>query len=155
MQEVNKLLLASHGTPGAQAAEQIAFEKCCNNTQVTHLYVVPDFWRNMLGDDWLNNSSTREQFKNYLEAELGQEADYHIQRVRSHLQNLGVQNTHKFLFGEPQQCLINTCNESTFDLIVMGSPRPKGLSGLRSCMASKKVTRQLKTPVIQVPHPNA
>ena len=80
------ILLASHGTIGAQAAEQKVFEMCASNAHITHLLVVPEFWKDMLGDDWLNNSVTRIQFEDYLETELGQEVDQHIDRVHSRLE---------------------------------------------------------------------
>lgn len=155
MNKVSKLLLASHGTLGAQAAEQAAFKMCTHNPQITHLYVVPEFWKNMLGDDWLNNGSTRKQFEDYLEAELAKEADQHIERVHNDLQNLGIHTTHKIVIGDPQQCLLNICKETIFDLVILGSPRPKKMSGLRSRMVTKSIARKLIIPFLQVPHPNA
>jgi nucleotide-binding universal stress UspA family protein len=149
------ILLASHGTIGAQAAEQKVFEMCASNAHITHLLVVPEFWKDMLGDDWLNNSVTRIQFEDYLETELGQEVDQHIDRVHSRLEKLGICSTHKIVFGNPDKCLVNTCGLSEFDLIVMGSPRPKGTAGLRSRMTTKFTARQLTIPLLAVPHPNA
>jgi len=149
------ILLASHGTIGAQAAEQKVFEMCVSNARIMHLLVVPEFWKDMLGDDWLNNSVTRIQFEFYLETKLGQEVDQHIDRVHSRLEKLGICSTHKIVFGDPEKCLINTCDLSEFDLVIMGSPRPKGIAGLRSRMATKLTARRLTIPLLAVPHPNA
>jgi hypothetical protein len=57
MKPARAILLASHGTPGARAAEAAAFDLCAQEGRVHHLVVVPDFWKGMLGDDWLNNAA--------------------------------------------------------------------------------------------------
>ena len=64
LENAKNILLASHGTIGAQAAEQAAFNMCRKNTQITHLIVIPKFWKDILGDDWLNNDCTRNKFCN-------------------------------------------------------------------------------------------
>ncbi len=154
MSHVPSILLASHGTAGAQAAERKVFEIYARDTRVTHLLVVPEFWQYMLGDDWLSSSSTRKQFGDYLEAELDNEVNQHIERIHSQFMRLGVQATHKVVSGSPEKCLINACRESIFDLVVMGSPRPRGMPGLSSRMATKAVSSRLTAPLLQVPYPD-
>jgi nucleotide-binding universal stress UspA family protein len=155
MSNIKNILLASHGTVGARAAEQKVFEICVGNIHITHLLVVPELWKNMVGNDWLSNSSTHKQFCDYLEAELGREIDQHIERVHGQLEHLGVSSTHTVVLGDPKKCLIGACKQSTFDLVVMGSPRPKELLGLHSRMVTNLVTNQLAIPFLVVPHPNA
>ncbi|HDZ79452.1 MAG TPA: universal stress protein, partial [Gammaproteobacteria bacterium] len=55
MNSLNHVLLASHGTVGAQAAEQMAIRMCSSGAKLHHLIVVPSLWKGMTGDDWLNN----------------------------------------------------------------------------------------------------
>ena len=152
---MNNILLASHGTVGAQAAERRAFELCEDDGCITHLYVVPEFWQHMLGDDWLNNASTRERFCDYLENELAQEAEQQVGRIQKQAKQLGLHSINRVVVGEPQRCLIDFCKESSFDLVVIGSPRPKGSAGLRSRMATKPVARKVGSPLLVVPHPDA
>jgi nucleotide-binding universal stress UspA family protein len=57
------------------------------------------------------------------------------------------------IIGEPDECLINTSQKDNFDLVILGSPRPKGKSGLRSRMVTK-TTRKLPIPVMIVPYPD-
>lgn len=57
MRHAQVILLASHGTPGARAAERAAFDLCAADGRLCHLVIVPDFWKGMLGDDWLNNAA--------------------------------------------------------------------------------------------------
>ena len=147
------ILLASHGTEGAQAAEKKVLEMCTDDVRVTHLLVVPEFWKGMLGDDWLNNHVTRRRFEDYLEKELNDEVNGHIRRVRDQLADLGAQAVHEVVLGRPDRCLVDACEQTAFDLVVMGSPRPRGSSGLRSRMTTRHAAQRLKTSKLVVPHP--
>ena len=72
-----KILLASHGTDGAKAAETQALDLCARQSpkpSIHHLLVVPDFWKGMMGDDWLNNAVTQIRFGKYVENQLANEA---------------------------------------------------------------------------------
>ena len=147
MQNANHILLASHGTEGAQAAEQIAIQMCNEGGHVHHLIVVPSFWQGMTGDDWLNNGSTRDRFRRYLEDQLAQEVQEHQARVSEAAEAKQVTYTTEVVLGEPDEVLVSTSQKEDFDLVVLGSPRPKGKSGLSSRMVTE-ATRELPVPVM-------
>ena len=128
-------------------------EMCTDGIRVTHLLVIPEFWKDMLGDDWLNNCLTRARFEHHLETELSKEVDGHIRRVRDQLAQSNAKITHEIVLGRPDRCLITVCEQQAFDLVVMGSPRPKGSAGLCSRMATPYIARRLKTRQLVVPHP--
>ena len=154
METANNILLASHGTEGAQAAEQMAIELCKQGGHVHHLIVVPKrLWEGMTGDDWLNNGSTRDTFRRYLEDQLSQEVEEHQARVSDAAKTKDLNYTSEVVVGEPEECLINTSQKEAYDLVVMGSPRPKGKAGLKSRMLTKS-TRALPVPTIIVPYPD-
>jgi nucleotide-binding universal stress UspA family protein len=153
MNTSQNVLLASHGTDGAQAAEHMALELCQQGGHVHHLIVVPTLWEGMTGDDWLNNGKTRNTFRKYLEDELSAEVDEHIKRVSTAVKAQNLKYTSEVIVGEPDECLENVSTKESFDLIVMGSPRPKGKSGLRSRMRTKKIEK-LTTPIYVVPYPD-
>ena len=155
IENAKNILLASHGTIGAQAAEQIVLNTCHKNAHVTHLLVIPMFWKNILGDDWLNNDVTRNKFCSYLEEELENELNITVERVRSYFEDRHIINSSKILLGDPDQSLLETCKESFYDLVVMGTPRPKGVAGLFSRMSTSLLTRKLPTPRFIAPYPNA
>ena len=150
----HRILLASHGTVGARAAEQAVLEMCSADTIVTHLYVIPEFWKHIFGDDWLNNQITQERFGNYLEAELKQEACDTISRVQNQLERIDVKYNYLILFGKPQKCLLSVCNAHDFDLVITGSQRPKFMHGLQSRMTTKTLAKNLSVTHFQIPHPN-
>ena len=152
--KLKNVLLASHGTEGAQAAEKMAFAMCDKGTKLHHLVVVDTLWQGMTGDDWLNNGGIRDKFRRYLENELGSEIDAHCEKVSVEA------SAHEFVYskeirvGEPDECLIEASKEGEYDLIIMGSPRPKGKPGLRSKMQTKRLTKSLSVPLLMVPFPN-
>ena len=77
------ILVASHGTIGARAAENEALARCEAGDEFDHLLVVPTLWRGMTGDDWLNNAATQIRFGNYVEDQLEREMMEEVERLRS------------------------------------------------------------------------
>ncbi len=155
MNAPNSVLLASHGTEGAMAAEQMAIKMCnAQDTGLHHLIVVPTLWQGMTGDDWLNNGSTRNTFRRYLESTLEKEVEEHIARVKQLADDNGLSYTNEIVIGEPDECLLKATEKHKYELVVVGSPRPKGKSGLRSRMMTQPVSRALQTSVLMVPYPH-
>lgn len=154
MQSANNILLASHGTEGAQAAEQEAIKLCKKGGHLHHLIVVPKaLWHGMTGDDWLTNGATRNTFRRYLEDQLSQEVEEHKSRVSEAAAANDLKYTAEVIVGEPEEELISVSQKEAYDIVIMGSPRPKGKTGLRSRMLTKS-TRELSVPVMIVPYPD-
>ena len=154
MNSYNKLLLASHGTIGADAAVAYALKLCQAGASLHHLIVVPEFWKGMMGDDWLNNGISRDRYARYLESELGQEIDRHIDSVSKQAESANIQYSHEIQMGEPYACLLSVSTKQAFDVVVIGSRRPKSVPGLNSKMALDKLSGQMNTPLLIVPYPS-
>jgi nucleotide-binding universal stress UspA family protein len=154
MNSSKNILLASHGTDGAQAAERMATALCAEHGHIHHLYVVPDLWKGMMGDDWLNNRITRDRYGRYLESELGREIDEHCSRVQGQAKERGIRYTSEIMLGKPDQCLVRVSQNASYDLVIMGSPRPKGVPGLRSRMSLEPLVRGLAIPLLIAPYPD-
>jgi len=146
-----KIILASHGTIGACAAENAAFSLCQSDTTLFHLIVVPDFWKGMLGDDWLNNAITQIQYGKYLEGELEKEIQENIKRVGTKANTWKIAYHYEIMLGKPTECLLKVANHASFDLVVMGSPRPKNKEGLKSRMYCEKLIHNLSVPLLIIP----
>ena len=146
------IILASHGTTSAQAAEKAAIAAAKHTqSKIVHLYVVPDFWRGMRGDDWLNNASTQKRFGDYIEDELAKEAKQQVERLTALAEESGVAITTRAMFGKPADCLIKLCQEENPTRIFIGTPRPKGEQGYNSRMKLEQVVRALTCPMTIVP----
>ena len=151
----SRVLLASHGTTGARAAEVEALANCAPGATLYHLYVVPDLWRGMMGDDWLNNVRTRIRFGDYLEGELASEADACLERVAAACNEAGLVHQPMLRQGEPSSCLLEAVAETACDLVVIGMPRPKSEEGLRSRLTLEPLVRGLRIPLLIAPRVDA
>jgi nucleotide-binding universal stress UspA family protein len=144
-----RLLLAYHGTEGARLAESLAFRFAVpGRTLVLHLYVVPEFWSGMQGDDWLNNAWTRDAFATHVEHELATEADEHMSAVAAACAARGINWESVLRIGDPAACLVALAQERAADLVVIGPPRAKGVAGYRSRMNLETLVRKLRVPLL-------
>jgi nucleotide-binding universal stress UspA family protein len=107
----------------------------------------------MMGDDWLNNASTREVFGKHVERQLEAEIAVQVERVRVQALQLGLRYQCRTVLGKPAECLLAYCRELAPELVVIGTPRPRGVSGLRSRMQLDTLVRALAAPLLVVPHP--
>ena len=151
-----KILLASHGTDGARAAETVALDLCAHQstkTSMHHLLVVPDFWKGMMGDDWLNNAVTQIRFGKYVENQLVNETADEVERIEALAEEQGIAIASEVHLGKPADLLLQVANDSGADCVVIGSPRPKGEPGYRSRMVLETLVRDLSVPLLIVPHP--
>ncbi|MFN7085286.1 MAG: universal stress protein [Burkholderiales bacterium] len=153
MFETGNILLASHGTTGARAAEKMALVLCRPGGVLHQLTVVPDLWRGMMGDDWLNNASTRDTYGKYVEAQLGREIEQHRAILEQEAKARGVVLRTKVVVGKPAPCLIEYATQLDTDLVIIGSPRPRGTSGLRSRMQLEMLVQALTVPLLIAPYP--
>ena len=153
---IKKVILASHGTAGARKAEEMAIDLCLQNGATLHqLLVVPDFWKGMMGDDWLNNAVTQSRFGDYVESELARDAAIELERMEEACKQTGIGYSSDVQLGKPAQCLIAACEQDKYDLAVIGSPRPKGATGLRSRMDPGLLARSLTIPLLTAPNISA
>jgi nucleotide-binding universal stress UspA family protein len=153
MPEYTHIALASHGTAGAQAAERTALALLARGARLSQLVVVPDFWKGMMGDDWLNNASTRDAFGRHVERQLEREIAEQVARVRARAEAGGLRYECRIVLGRPADCLVEFAGELGPDLVVIGSPRPRGVQGLRSRMDLEALVRSLAAPLLIAPCP--
>lgn len=152
--DAKRILLASHGTAGALAADEAALGLCGGaGVSLFHLTIVPDLWRGMMGDDWLNNATTRDVYCKHVESELGREIEAHRQALEPRVASRGVSYRSRVMLGKPAQCVLAFAGEVNPDVVVIGSPRPRGTAGLRSRMDVEKLVAGLRASLLIVPYP--
>jgi len=153
------VLLASHDTAGARAAEQAVLDGMANGGArggaLHHLVIVPEFWRSMSGDGWRCNGSNVRDFCDYLEGQIDREIEDHLRRVHAAALAHGLAYEAASRHGPLADCLIEEARRIRPELVVIGSPRPKGVAGLRSRMDVDRLMRALRVPLVVVPHPAA
>ncbi len=148
-----KLLLCHHGTAGARGAEALAHELAVpSTTTLVHCLVVPELWAGMQGDDWLNDASTRDDFGDYVENMLENDAKRELAAVEARCKERGIAYEAVMIYGDPAEIAVKVATETGADLVVIGSPRHKGEEGLRSRMDLETLVRGLKCPLLIAPH---
>ena len=111
------LLLAHHGTPGAEQAAALALSLAVpGHTRIVHLYVVPDFWDGMQGDDWLNNAWTRDAFGRHVESQLESDAREQMRGVAERCAAQGIECEQILRYGKPADCLLAAARECGADV---------------------------------------
>ncbi len=107
----------------------------------------------MMGDDWLNNASTRDDYGRHVEQQLEREIEVEVARVRDRAAEIGLRYERRIVLGKPAECLLEAAAMLKPDLVVIGSPRPAKARGLRSRMQMETLVRGLALPLLIVPHP--
>lgn len=149
MLNTQTLLLAHHGTAGALLAETLSLDIATPGlTLIVHLLVVPDLWSGMQGDDWLNNASTRDTFGSYLEGLLEKDVREQLSALEGRCTERGFAYKAVMRQGDPAECLLETAFQEQATLVVIGPPRLRGVSGLRSRMDMEKLARGLHVPLL-------
>ncbi len=149
----SNILLASHGTKGAVAAEDYLPGIAADAAMVDHLVVVPDFWEGMMGDDWLNNAATQQVYGSYVENQLEEEVRQHAKQLQKKVTDQGMTYQVILEVGKPAECLIRQAHKKHYDIVVIGSVRPKGEEGYRSRMLLDPLSKELDSPLLIVPFP--
>ena len=131
----------------------MALELAVHGGRLSQLVVVPDFWMGMMGDDWLNNAATRDAYGRHVERQLEREIDEEVARVRGHAGEMRLRYERRVVLGKPAECLLEAAAMLKPALVVIGSPRPAGVRGLRSRMQMEKLLRGLAVPLLVAPYP--
>ena len=117
-------------------------------SRIVHLLVVPDLWSGMQGDDWLNNASTRDTFGSYLEGILEKDVRQQLIALEGRCAERGYAYKAVMRQGDPAECLLEIALQEQATLVVIGPPRPKGVTGIRSRMDMEKLARGLSVPLL-------
>jgi hypothetical protein len=147
--------MASHGTTGARAAEAAALDIVADGGRLHHLVIVPELWRGMTGDGWRINAATEHEFCDYLESQIERETLEYLRLVARAAANRGIIYSASSECGPLVDCLAATAAAGDYEAVVIGSPRPRGIAGLRSRLDVDKLMRVLRLPLIVIPYPTA
>lgn len=155
------ILLCTHGSKGAQKAEAYVFDKITRNVppeNITVLTVIDKDWSDMSSDDWLNTSTTRTQFKDYVQEQLTREINEDWQRIRSEYPE---SDKCRFMnvVGGIEETIADVAEKLECDLVVLGPyhKKPRRLTsiimekGLADTISNKKLHPLLPCPILTAP----
>ncbi|WP_457555900.1 universal stress protein [Candidatus Pyrohabitans sp.] len=92
----------------------------------------------------------REEYRAYVKEELQKEAERILQEFERLARDAGVKFRTKLRFGHPVEEVIAEAEEGSYDLVILGGKRRRGLWELKSRNLPLKVFRRLKMPVMVV-----
>ncbi|HCO12519.1 MAG TPA: universal stress protein [Desulfonauticus sp.] len=147
----NRILLATHGTLGAQKAEDFVLKYLQedNSVELVILSIINKDWQFMMGDDWLNTSATRNKFASYVEQEINEEIDLLWQRLKNKFKSFKVNYTRKV--GSLEEAIKEAALENKVEAIVIGSRQKKRSPGFKARLDYKKLQDNLPCPLIIIP----
>lgn len=154
------ILLCTHGSEGAQKAEAFIFNKSevlSGQCKVTVLTIIDKDWSVMTGDDWLNTSTTRNTFMDYVDGQLGREIDEDWQRIRSEYPKADEAKFMK-VTGDIEETIAEVATRLGCDLIVIGGFVKKKFRlatvsmapGLSARISNEKLHPLLPCPLLTV-----
>ncbi|CCO24118.1 universal stress protein [Maridesulfovibrio hydrothermalis] len=144
------ILLATHGTPGAQRAEKLAAQWAEEySAKITVLSIINDAWGDMTCDDWLNTSTTRNKFGSYVAEEIAKEIGAVWDRLKIELSGKEVNFISRG--GKLDEVLARTAEELEADLIIMGAWQKEQAPGFRDRFENKKLHTKIQCPVVVAP----
>lgn len=153
--------MCTHGSEGAQKAEGYVFTSLLPGfpeANLTVLTIVDKDWAAMSSDDWLNTSTTRTQFKDYVDEQLAREIGVDWQRIKDKYKFAEVAKFIKVV-GGIEETIAEVARTIDADLIVLGPfyKKPKRLfsvkmtPGLADTVKNEKLHPLLPCPVLTVP----
>ncbi len=147
-----RILVATHGTSGAQAAEDLAAELASTfSASMCCLHVIHENWQWMTGDDWLNTSASRNQFARHVESELAREAATIMERVseKASIKSIPVMTIKRV--GNPATVIPIVAKEMGADLVVVGSRQNRPDIGFKARIAWTDFLANCGVPVLVAP----
>ena len=156
-----QILLCTHGSEGAQKAEEYVFHSLLPKSPAAHLTIltiVDKDWSIMSSDDWLNTSTTRTQFKDYVDEQLTREIGADWERIKNKFPQAEQAKFVK-VAGGIEETIAEVAEKVSSDLIVIGAfyKKPKRLfsvkmaPGLAATLSNEKLHPLLPCPVLTVP----
>lgn len=157
------ILLCTHGSPGAQKAESYVFNTLMEGfpeAAISVLTIIDKDWAEMSTDDWLNTSTTRTQFKDYVDEQLGREIDEDWQRIKNTYPQIRAEKVSFYkIVGGIEGTIVELAGKIDSDIIVVGPyyKKPKRLfstqmrPGLADTLDNKKLHPILPCPLVIVP----
>lgn len=144
------ILLATHGTPGARKAEALAWQWAdAYGARVTVLSIINEAWGDMTCDDWLNTSTTRNNFGSYVAGEIAKEIDAVWNRVRADFEGVEIDFLSKG--GKLENVLAEAAEKTNADVAIMGAWQKVQAPGFKDRFENKRLHPQMPCPLVVAP----
>ncbi len=147
------ILLCTHGTPGARHAERWVFNILhpgFPQAKLTVLTIINQDWSVMIGDDWLNASTTRNAFRRHVDDQLAEEIEADWQRIKQTYPH-AAECDFKRVFGPIEETFVEAAQSLGCDLVVIGPYQKKQGKGFKARVQNKVLHPLLQVPLMVAP----
>lgn len=144
-----QILLVTDGSPSADAAGKTAIEMAQSmKLPLRAVFILDEGWRNLLGDEWINTSSTRMRFFHWFEDGLKSYAETVLAKFRQQANDKGIPVEIEIKIGKTEKVIVECTVNPETSLLVLPNPNavaPEAAAGLRFNLNS--LSKKVKCPI--------
>lgn len=144
-----RILIATHGTEGAQKAESYAIGLARQSAAELHgLYVIHKDWSSLVGIEWLHSSEKRMEFYRYAESQFNIRAEEVLRAFAERAKGIKVATSVKV--GDPAEVIAEEARDRQIDLVVIGDKGNVRSEEYKARISLKRLMKLTPCPVLVV-----
>lgn len=144
-----QILFITDGSPSAEAAGKAAIDMALSaSVPLKAVFVFDEGWKHLLGDEWINTSSTRMNFFHWFEDGLMKHSERVLGDFRQKALDHGVDAEIEVKVGKTEKVMAELTNAVDAFLLVLPNPHstaPAAAAGLRYSLNS--LSKRIKCPI--------
>ncbi|MEG6523828.1 universal stress protein [Desulfotomaculum sp. 1211_IL3151] len=144
-----QILFITDGSPSADAAGQMATEmSLALKLPLRAVFILDEGWNNLLGDEWINTSSTRMRFFHWFEDGLHKHSEEVLTEVAAKVKEKGGQVETEMRIGKTEKVIRELTVEKETAVLILPNPHataPAAAAGLRFNLNS--LAKKVKCPI--------
>ncbi|HBV98366.1 MAG: universal stress protein [Peptococcaceae bacterium BICA1-7] len=144
-----QILFITDGSPSAEEAGKIAIEMALSaNIPLKAVFIFDEGWKHLLGDEWINTSSTRMTFFQWYEDGLMKHSDDILGGFHQKALDRGVNIEVEVKIGKTEKVMADLTNADNTILLFLPNPHstaPAAAAGLRYSLNS--LSKKIKCPI--------
>lgn len=144
-----RILVATHGTRGAEKAELCAIGLArALGAELHGLYVIHKDWGSLVGIEWLHSSEKRMEFYRYAESQFNIRAEEVLKAFVERAAGMEVATSVKV--GDPAEVIAEEARDRQTDLIVVGGNSNVRSEEYKARISLKRLMKLAPCPVLVV-----
>lgn len=144
-----QILFVTDGSPSADEAGQMAIEIALSlKSPLRVVFILDEGWKYLLGDEWINTSSTRMRFFNWFEDGLNKHSETVLKEFADKAREKGCEVEVAVKIGKTERLIADLTVEKETALLVLPNPHataPAAAAGLRFNLNS--LSKKIKCPI--------
>jgi hypothetical protein len=145
---MKQILLILDSCTNISATIAIVQKLLVADAKLTAIYIIDSGWSNILGDEWISNTTTRNNFLKYMEHQKYQEASNITNALEQYAKVKGITVNTIIKAGVPQKIVVTAFSEyGPFDLVILPYPTKKFVEGTIR-LKTDAILRELSCPIL-------